>query len=113
MAAVFSKWNVEALVTVGTCRVSRLDSAKKGFLPAAAKMTLGQQVAVGVTRVVNALLTFGANAHEGSKAGGTCPTTVCNDWMISVATPRRVRRPRPHGVGVDKPNPAMPSGRRF
>lgn len=38
MGAVFSRWNSEALVEVEACRVSRLDSAKKGLLPATTKI---------------------------------------------------------------------------
>jgi hypothetical protein len=85
MAAVFSKWKVEALVTVGACRVSRLDSAKKGLLPAAARES------AGVTRVVKALITRGVKTGNGSTAGGTCPTTVCKRAGLASTSPARER----------------------
>lgn len=92
MAAVFSKWNVEALVTVGACRVSRLDSAKKGLLPAAARCPVGQRVSAGVTRVVKALITLGVKTGNGPREGGTFPTTVCKRAGLVSASPARPNR---------------------
>lgn len=41
----------------------------------------------GVTRVVKALITLGVKTGNGSRAGGTCPTTVCKWGRFASAAP--------------------------